>query len=245
MSLLSTSVAQSVDKLLAHCHRRVFSAKAAIIRQGDPAGELYFIIRGSVTVLLEDDKGHEIVLAYLNPGEFFGEIGLFNEDANRTALVRARSECEIAQIGYKKLKALTEIYPDLIIAMTSQLARRLRNTNRKLGDLAFMDVYGRVARTLLDLCEQPDAMTHPNGMQVRVTRQELSRLVGCSREMVGKVLKDMEDQNHIAADRQEHRRAGRTTQAACRSRQVPLGAPPAANRAPARQRRYRAAGGVC
>ncbi len=93
----------------------------------------------------------------------------------------------------------TEIYPDLIIAMTSQLARRLRNTNRKLGDLAFMDVYGRVARTLLDLCEQPDAMTHPSGMQVRVTRQELSRLVGCSREMVGKVLKDMEDQNHIAA----------------------------------------------
>ena len=199
MSLLTNTVEQSVDKLLTHCHRRVFSAKAAIIRQGDPAGELYFIIRGSVTVLLEDDKGHEIVLAYLNPGEFFGEIGLFNEDANRTALVRARSECEIAQIGYKKLKALTEIYPDLIIAMTSQLARRLRNTNRKLGDLAFMDVYGRVARTLLELCEQPDAMTHPNGMQVRVTRQELSRLVGCSREMVGKVLKDMEDQNHISA----------------------------------------------
>ena len=83
--------------------------------------------------------------------------------------------------------------------MTSQLARRLCNTNRKLGDLAFMDVYGRVARTLLDLCEQPDAMTHPDGMQVRVTRQELSRLVGCSREMVGKVLKDMEDQKHIVA----------------------------------------------
>ena len=94
---------------------------------------------------------------------------------------------------------MTEIYPDLIVAMTSQLARRLRNTNRKLGDLAFMDVYGRVARTLLDLCEQPDAMTHPDGMQVRVTRQELSRLVGCSREMVGKVLKDMEEQKHITA----------------------------------------------
>ena len=199
MSLLTLSAEQSVDKLLVHCHRRVFSAKAAIIRQGDPAGELYYIIRGSVSVLLEDDKGHEIVLAYLNPGEFFGEIGLFNEDANRTALVRARTECEIAQIGYKKLKGLTEIYPDLIVAMTSQLARRLRNTNRKLGDLAFMDVYGRVARTLLDLCDQPDAMTHPDGMQVRVTRQELSRLVGCSREMVGKVLKDMEDQKHITA----------------------------------------------
>lgn len=199
MSLASIDVQQSIDKLLAHCHRRTYSAKAAIIRQGDPAGELYYIISGSVTVLLEDDKGHEIVLAYLNPGDFFGEIGLFNEDASRTALVRARSEAEVAQIGYKKLRGLTDIYPDLIVAMTSQLARRLRNTNRKLGDLAFMDVYGRVARTLLDLCEQPDAMTHPDGMQVRVTRQELSRLVGCSREMVGKVLKDMEEQKHITA----------------------------------------------
>ncbi|MCP5199453.1 MAG: cAMP-activated global transcriptional regulator CRP [Gammaproteobacteria bacterium] len=199
MSLMTPDVERSVEKLLVHCHRRVFSPKAAIIRQGDPAGELYYIISGSVTVLLEDDKGHEIVLAYLNPGDFFGEIGLFNEDANRTALVRARSESEVAQISYRKLRGMTEIYPDLIIAMTSQIARRLRNTNRKLGDLAFMDVYGRVARTLLDLCEQPDAMTHPDGMQVRVTRQELSRLVGCSREMVGKVLKDMEEQKHITA----------------------------------------------
>ncbi len=198
MADVDTTVEQSISQFLAHCHRRQFPAKAAIIRQGDPAGELFFIISGSVTVLLEDDKGHEIVLAYLNPGDFFGEIGLFNEDANRTALVRARAKCEIAQISYNKLRGLTDLYPDLIIAMTSQMARRLRNTNRKLGDLAFMDVYGRVARTLLDLCEQPDAMTHPDGMQVHVTRQELGRLVGCSREMVGKVLKDMEEQKHIA-----------------------------------------------
>ena len=198
MSASKPLTSESIQKFLTHCHRREFSAKASIIRQGDPAGELYYITAGSVTVLLEDDKGHEIVLAYLNPGDFFGEIGLFNEDASRSALVRARTACEIAQISYSKLRSLTDLYPDLIIAMTTQLARRLRNTNRKLGDLAFMDVYGRVARTLLDLCEQPDAMTHPDGMQVRVTRQELARLVGCSREMVGKVLKDMEEQSHVA-----------------------------------------------
>jgi CRP/FNR family cyclic AMP-dependent transcriptional regulator len=198
MSVATPPISESIQKFLAHCHRREFSAKASIIRQGDPAGELNYIIAGSVTVLLEDDKGHEIVLAYLNPGDFFGEIGLFNEDASRSALVHARTVCEIAQISYPKLRSLTDLYPDLIIAMTTQLARRLRNTNRKLGDLAFMDVYGRVARTLLDLCEQPDAMTHPDGMQVRVTRQELARLVGCSREMVGKVLKDMEEQSHVA-----------------------------------------------
>ena len=62
-----------------------------------------------------------------------------------------------------------------------------------------MDVYGRVVRTMLDLCDQPDAMTHLDGMQIRVTLQEFARLVGCSREMVGKVLKDMEEQKHVAA----------------------------------------------
>ena len=141
MSASKPLTSESIQKFLTHCHRREFSAKASIIRQGDPAGELYYITAGSVTVLLEDDKGHEIVLAYLNPGDFFGEIGLFNEDASRSALVRARTACEIAQISYSKLRRLTDLYPDLIIAMTTQLARRLRNTNRKLGDLS---VYGRL-----------------------------------------------------------------------------------------------------
>jgi CRP/FNR family transcriptional regulator, cyclic AMP receptor protein len=198
MAFEAQHLSDCVQPFLAQCHRRRYPAKSAIIRQGDRAGELFYIVAGSVTVLLEDDKGHEIVLAYLNSGEFFGEIGLFSEDESRSALVRAKSECEIAQISYTRLKQLGDLYPRLLVCMTAQIARRLRATNRKLGDLAFMDVYGRVARTLLDLCEQPDAMTHPDGMQVRVTRQELSRLVGCSREMVGKVLKEMEDQKQVA-----------------------------------------------
>jgi CRP/FNR family cyclic AMP-dependent transcriptional regulator len=81
--------------------------------------------------------------------------------------------------------------------MTGQLARRLRATNRKLGDLAIMDVYGRLAHALLELCEQPDAEVQAAGTLVRVTQQELARLIGCSREMVGKVLKEMEQQKHV------------------------------------------------
>ena len=74
----------------------------------------------------------------------------------------------------------------------------MRNTTRKVGDLAFFDVTGRVARCLLELCKQPDAMTHPDGMQIKVTRQEIGRIVGCSREMVGRVLKDLEEQNLVS-----------------------------------------------
>jgi CRP/FNR family cyclic AMP-dependent transcriptional regulator len=196
----SANFSLAIERFLAQCRRRNFPSKAMIIRQGDPTGELFYIIDGSVKVTLEDDKGHEIILAYLNKGDFFGELGLFNEDLDRTALVRARAPCEIAQISYQKLKSLSDVFPDLMYLMNSQLAQRLLNMNRKVGDLAFMDVFGRVARALLDLCKQPDAMTHPDGMQIRVTRQELGRIVGCSREMVGRVLKEMEEQHHIAMD---------------------------------------------
>ena len=77
------------------------------------------------------------------------------------------------------------------------MAQRLGDTTRKVGGLAFFDVTGRVARCLLELCKQPDAMTHPDGMQIKVTRQEIGRIVGCSREMVGRVLKDLEERNLV------------------------------------------------
>lgn len=188
----------AMQRFLEYCHRRTYPAKTVIVNAGDPSEELFYIIKGSVSVVMEDDDGHEIVLAYLNQGDFFGEIGMFDEKHERSALVRTRSECEVAQIGYERLKAISSELPEVLYAMMSQLALRLRNTSRKVGDLAFMDVSGRVARALLDLCKQPDAMTHPDGMQIRITRQELGRIAGCSREMVGRVLKNLEEEHLIS-----------------------------------------------
>ena len=187
----------AIERLIAHCHRKTYPAKSVIISAGDPSTEFYYILDGSVSVMINDDSGHEIVLTYLNTGDFFGEIGLFDESQPRSAGVRARTRCEIACISYEKMRGLTDILPDLVFAIASQLSLRLKNTTRKVGDLAFTDVAGRVARALLGLCKEPDAMTHPDGMQVRITRQELGRIVGCSREMVGRVLKTLEDQELI------------------------------------------------
>lgn len=170
-----------------------------IIYAGDPPDALYYITNGSVAVVNEDDAGREIVLAYLNAGDFFGEMGLFETEKHRSAWVRARSQCEVAEISYNRFRQLTQEDPDILFALASQMAIRLRRTSNMLSRLAFMDVAGRVARTLLDLSKEPDAMTHPDGMQIRVTRQELGRIVGCSREMVGRVLKSLEQQNLIAA----------------------------------------------
>lgn len=189
---------EAIQRFLEHCHRRIYPTKTVIINAGDYSEELYYLVKGSVSVLIEDDDGHEIVLAYLNQGDFFGEIGMFDEKHERSAWVRARSQCEVASIGYDRLRSLSNDLPEVLYAMLSQLALRLRNTSRKVGDLAFMDVAGRVARTLLDLCHQPDAMTHPDGMQIRITRQELGRIAGCSREMVGRVLKNLEEEHLIS-----------------------------------------------
>jgi len=182
-----------ISRLLENCEITTYTTKQLIIREGDPSKDLYYIINGSVTVVIEDTKSNEIVLAYLNPGEFFGEIGMFGDENSRTASVRAKPKSEIASISYEKLQNLTEIFPDLIFLIASQLAIRLRRTSRKVSDLAFTDVKGRVAKTLLDLCNNPDAITHPDGMQISITRQELGRIVGCSREMVGRVLKSLEE----------------------------------------------------
>ncbi len=189
----------SIERFLEHCHRRQYPAKSLIIYAGDKPDVLYYIIEGSVTVLIEDENGREIVLAYLNACDFFGEMGLFGEMANRSAFVRARTKCELAEISYNRFHQLTEDNPTILFELASQMALRLRKTSQKVGNLAFMDVTGRVARTLMDLSKEPDAMTHPDGMQIRVTRQELGRIVGCSREMVGRVLKNLEEQNLLTA----------------------------------------------
>ena len=196
--LLRPSAAPSLPEFLKHCQRRRSPAKSTIIFAGEKGESLYYIIRGTVTVFIEDDEGREMIIAYINDGEFFGELGIFNEgDITRSAWIRAKTDCEFAEISYSGFLELWRVYPDILFSIGSQIANRLKKTTRKVGDLAFMDVTGRVAGCLLELCKQPDAMTHPDGMQIKVTRQEIGRIVGCSREMVGRVLKDLEEQGLV------------------------------------------------
>jgi CRP/FNR family cyclic AMP-dependent transcriptional regulator len=160
------------------------------------------VIDGSVTVCSEDDQGRELILAYINRGEFIGEMGLFVEQAQREVLIRTRSACELAEISYDKLfhlfeGTLRDDCPRILFAIGLQLTHRLLRTSRQVSRMAFMDVTNRIARTLLDLCQEPDAMSHPDGTQIRISRQELSRIVGCSREMAGRVLKQLEDDGGI------------------------------------------------
>ncbi len=191
---------QAMENFLNLCHLRRYPAKSTIITMGDKPDILYYIVSGSVSVIIEnEDEGREIVLAYLNPGDFFGEMALFDETQNRSARVFGRTACELAEISYERFNQISADNPDILFHLASQMASRLRRTSNKVGNLAFLDVTGRIASTLLDLAKQPDAMTHPDGMQLKITRQEIGKIVGCSREMAGRVLKNLEEHGLITA----------------------------------------------
>jgi len=183
---------EDVERFLAHGNRRRYSAKTTIIYAGDKAEMLHYVVKGTVCVLIEDKKNsREMIVAYLNPGEFFGEMGLF-EDGIRSAWIRAKTDCEISEISYGKFSDLYQKNPQFLLSLTKQIAGRLRKTTQNASNLAFLDVTGRLAKALTDLSNQPNAMTHPDGRQIKITRQELSKIVVCSREMIGRVLKELE-----------------------------------------------------
>ncbi len=159
VAITLTPKIKNLDKLLAHCHRRRFTAKSTIIYAGDRCESLFFIIKGSVTVLIEDDDGREMIIGYLNTGDFFGEMGLFEKEGStgqeRSAWIRAKTECEVAEISYAKFRELSQQDPEILFTLGSQMADRLRKTTRKVGDLAFLDVTGRVARTCWTCASSP------------------------------------------------------------------------------------------
>lgn len=182
---------------IALAHKRSYPNKHNIIHTGDEPQKLYLLLEGSVSILLEDEEGREIVLAYLNSGDFFGEMCLFPEQKLRTAIVRTRSAAVVAEMDYPHFRQFSHEHPEIMFEVAGQLAGRLSGTSRRLGDLAFLDVAGQLAHALLDLSNSPDARPHPRGTVVRISRQELARNVGCSREMAGRVLKKLAEDGII------------------------------------------------
>jgi CRP/FNR family cyclic AMP-dependent transcriptional regulator len=194
----------TLARFLDHCHRRKYPNRTDVFRPGDAATTLYYLVSGSLSVISEESEDRELVLSYANPGDFVGEMGLFVKADKRVVTLRTRSPVEVAEISYERLHQLltgplSADAPKLLYVIGAQLSKRLLETSRKASRLAFLDVGSRIVRALHDLCQEPDAMSHPQGTQIRVSRQELARIVGCSREMAGRVLKQLQEQGLLHA----------------------------------------------
>ena len=167
-----------------------------IVRAGDYTDSLFVIVSGSAKVMNRDAEGNEVILTLLGAGECFGEMGLI-DGSPRSADVVTSEPCELLEIAKVDFtKALAENV-DLCLNIMKSLVLRLRMANRKIESLALMDVYGRVAKLLLDLSEQEGDLRL---IRRKVTKQDMAKMVGASREMVSRVMKDLEERGFVQTD---------------------------------------------
>ncbi len=164
--------------------RAGFKKGNRIVNEGDPGSALYIVISGRLKVMISNKTGKEVVLAILEQGDYFGEMALL-DSGTRSACVITAEASELLLLGKEDFHSCLFSNPKLGTAIMSCLVQRLREANKKIGNLALLDVYGRVASALHDLAEIKD---NEHIVPKNITRQDIADMVGASREMVGRVL---------------------------------------------------------
>ena len=173
--------------------RRSAGRNTTIMSSGDATDSLYIVLSGRLKVMMSDSEGKEVILSILGPGEFFGEMGLI-DDEPRSASVVTIEPCELLSITKRDFKRCLAENFEMAMAVMRGLVKRLREADRKIGSLALLDVYGRVARLLLDMAE------NVNGEKIvtkRLPKQDIAKMIGASREMVSRVMKDLQTGGYI------------------------------------------------
>jgi CRP/FNR family transcriptional regulator, cyclic AMP receptor protein len=190
-SMLTPTQAESVADAVI---KRRFKRGELIVEQGKKSNALFIILTGRARVLTTDTRGREVILANLAPGDYIGEMSLIDNEPH-SASVRAEVQTDVLMLGRVEFARCLPENTSMAYAVMKGLVQRLRHADRKIESLALMDVYGRVARALIEAAE-PDA----DGQAVirdKVSRQDLAKMVGASREMVSRVMKDLEERGYI------------------------------------------------
>jgi CRP/FNR family cyclic AMP-dependent transcriptional regulator len=181
-----------LDKVGAVATVRTFAKRAIIVTEGDETDTLYVVISGKARVFVADDKGREVQLNQLGPGEYFGEVTL--DGGPRSASVMALEECRCAMVKRAELTPFLEKNPELALHIVRKLARRVRDLTENVRSLALMDVYGRVARLLLELAENKEGRLV---ISEHLTHKDIASRVGASREMISRIFSDLSDGGYV------------------------------------------------
>ena len=172
-----------------------FPKNGVVITEGEFTRSLYVILSGKVKVYLDDKNGKELVLDVKGPGEYFGEMVL--DEGPRSASVVTTEPCRLAVISTTEFKNLLLKHPQLALHVLENLIHMVRGLNEHVRSLALLDVYGRVARMLLDLAvEQGGNHVIPE----KLTQQEMASRVGASREMINRILRDLATGGYIRVE---------------------------------------------
>ena len=183
----ATAVAEAVVK-------RRFKRGEVIVEQGKKTNALFILLNGRARVVTADSRGREVILATLQPGDHIGEMSLIDNEPH-SATVRAEVQTDVLMLGRVEFARCLPENTSMAYAVMRGLVQRLRHADRKIESLALMDVYGRVARTMLEFAAET-----PEGellIREKISRQDIAKMVGASREMVSRVMKDLEERGFI------------------------------------------------
>ena len=190
-SMLTASQATSVADAVV---KRRFKRGEAIVEQGKKSNALSIILTGRARVVTTDSRGREVILATMHPGDYVGEMSLIDDEPH-SATVSAEIQTDILVLGRQEFASCLPENSSMTYAVLKGLVQRLRHADRKIESLALMDVYGRVARALLESAAGDSAGN--TVIRDKVSRQDLAKMVGASREMVSRVMKDLEERGFI------------------------------------------------
>jgi CRP/FNR family cyclic AMP-dependent transcriptional regulator len=201
VSLFSSLSDSDIRELAAVVKRRIFRAGEVIFHRDDPGQVLYVIKEGKVKICLISPDGQEISLVVFGKGECFGELALLDGlPRSADAIAMERAECYTLQRSDFHNAIMKN--PTIAIQVMEVLSKRLRSTDQQVEDLIFLDVYGRVAKKLIELADSHGSRVDDGTrIEVRLTQQELASMVGASRESVNKVIGYFTDKKYISTDR--------------------------------------------
>lgn len=191
--LFSGLTEPQLEQLAAGSARRSYPKGRTIVSEGEQSQSMYILLAGRAKVQRSDSEGKEVILAVLGSGEFFGEMSLI-DDAPRSASVITLEPCEFMAVSKEAFKAMLAQSPEVSMNVMRGLVRRLREADKKIETLALLDVYGRVARVLLDFSE---LVGGERIVKNKLPRQEIAKMIGASREMVSRVMKGLELDGYI------------------------------------------------
>jgi len=183
----STSIADAIVK-------KRFKRAETIVEQGKKSDALYIILTGRARVMSTDSRGREVILATLQPGDYFGEMSLIDDEPH-SATVRTEIQTDVLTLGREAFSRCLPENSSMSYNIMRGLVARLRHADRKIESLALMDVYGRVARSLLEFAND-DGLGNKK-IKEKISRQDLAKMVGASREMVSRVMKDLEERGFV------------------------------------------------
>lgn len=177
-----------------HAKARAYPAKTIVVTEGDRAGALFVILEGRCKAYVSDEDGREAVLSVMGPGEYFGEITL--DDGPRSASVMTLEPVRLLVVPLKEFRDFVAANPDFATHFIGKLIRRIRDLTKAVGNLALLDVYGRTARLLLDSAREEGGRL----VVERLRQTDIAGRVGCSREMVSRIFKDLVTGGYIALE---------------------------------------------